>query len=180
MYHQQGQKRLYILVVIHSLTCVWRTRFQRVPCPAWGDRWWLGGGGGAWCRHSGPAPGSHTYRAPYSHSVRWSGHRSVYSASVCQKKQKQHSMAEGNKPRTTAVKIIFNRFTLTSFTRIHFNVSKILLSLKNFGQQRSRRVLQPEVCLQYSDTFLLQCFGFRVFWLPVYSLYRLIFTLSWS
>lgn len=65
-------------------------------------------------------------------------------------------MAEGNKPRTTAVKIIFNRFTLTSFTIIHFNVLKILLSLKNFGQQRSGRVLQPAVCLQYSDTFLLR------------------------
>lgn len=72
------------------------------------------------------------------------------------KKQKQHSTAEGNKPRTTAVKIIFNRFTLTSFTMIHFNVLKILLSLNNFGQQRSGRVLQPAVCLQYSDTFLLR------------------------
>lgn len=78
-------------------------------------------------------------------------------------KQKQHSTAEGNKPRTTAVKIIFNRFTLTSFTIIHFNVLKLLLSLKNFGQQRSGRVLQPAVCLQYSDTFLLQCSGFRCF-----------------
>lgn len=77
--------------------------------------------------------------------------------------KKTETTLNGWREQTTAVKIIFNRFTLTSFTMIHFNVLKILLSLKNFGQQRSGRVLQPAVCLQYSDTFLLQCSGFRCF-----------------
>lgn len=86
------------------------------------------------------------------------------------KTQKQHSMAEGNKPRTTAVKIIFNRFTLTSFTMIHFNVLKILLSLKILANSvvdvfhnrqyvyNIQSVFSDYLCIHFVDLFL-HCLG---------------------
>lgn len=89
-------------------------------------------------------------------------------------------MAEGNKPRTTAVKIIFNRFTLTSFTMIHFNVLKILLSLKILANSVVDVFYNRQYVYNIQTHFFYSVLDFGVFWLPVYSLYRLIFTLSWS